>query len=96
MPGRRAPGDAFVSGCRSSAVLAPASCLGLARPGGSWSNGCVDDISDNVRRLFPAWRVRSAMTLRGGQRAVVQRLAVVDERDRPGSVIAKLFGAAGD
>jgi hypothetical protein len=54
----------------------------------------VEEISAGVRRLLPGWRVREAATLEGSDRAVVQRLSVLDDHGGQASVVAKLFTTA--
>jgi hypothetical protein len=56
----------------------------------------VEEISAAARRLLPGWRVREAATLEGSDRAVVQRLSVLDDHGGQVSVIAKLFTTAGE
>jgi hypothetical protein len=56
----------------------------------------VEEISAGVRRLLPGWRVREAATLEGSDRAVVQRLSVLDDHGGQASVVAKLFTTAGE
>jgi hypothetical protein len=56
----------------------------------------VEEISAGVRRLLPDWHVRETATLEGSDRAVVQRLSVLDDHGGQASVIAKLFTTAGE
>ena len=56
----------------------------------------MDEISAAARRLLPGWRVQEAVTLEGSDRAVVQRLSVLDDHGGQASVVAKLFTTAGE
>jgi hypothetical protein len=56
----------------------------------------VEEITAGVRRLLPGWRVLAAATLEGSDRAVVQRLSVLEDHGGPASVVAKLFTTAGE
>jgi hypothetical protein len=56
----------------------------------------LEEISAGVRQLLPGWQLRQAATLAGSDRAVFQRLSVVDDRGDAASVVAKLFTTAGE